>query len=213
METSITSETISQQTICGDNEGLNLNTNVNDNKEQTTFRKMWNNLNKAREIYFKYFSLQKMACTKAIIQKQAMMGKPLVPSSCGKSVGKPAGKKSGMGKIPWIGVKRLDNIQPKVTTKVTKRRRFRPGMKALHEICQFKKLTELLIPKLPFLWLVQEILQWEHGFHLIQVGAVLEPHEATEVYIIWLMEDTNLCAIYEVWDMRLARGIQGKAVK
>ena len=39
METSITSEMISQQTICGDNEGLNLNTNVNDNKGQTKLEK------------------------------------------------------------------------------------------------------------------------------------------------------------------------------
>ena len=58
METSITSEIISQQTICGDNEGLNLNTDVDNSKEQT---KIENNLKKAREIYFKYFSLQKMA--------------------------------------------------------------------------------------------------------------------------------------------------------
>ena len=67
METSITSKTISQQTICGDNEGLNLNTKVNDNKEQTKLKKMQNNLNKAREIYFKYFSSQKMAQTKATV--------------------------------------------------------------------------------------------------------------------------------------------------
>ena len=36
---SITSEMISQQTICGDNEGLNLNTNVDNSKEQTKFEK------------------------------------------------------------------------------------------------------------------------------------------------------------------------------
>ena len=60
-KTSITSETISQQTICGDNEGLN--TDVENNKEPQ------NNLSKAREIYFKYFSSQKMARTKATIIK------------------------------------------------------------------------------------------------------------------------------------------------
>ena len=60
MEMSITSETISQQTICGDNEGLNQNTNMDNSKEQTILEKMQNNLKKAREIYFKYFSLQKM---------------------------------------------------------------------------------------------------------------------------------------------------------
>ena len=101
MEMSITSETISQQTICGDNEGLNLNTNVNDNKEQTNLGKIQNNVNKAREIYFKYFSLQKMACTKVTVQRHAMMGKPLVPSFCGK----PVEKKSGKEKTPQIGIK------------------------------------------------------------------------------------------------------------
>ena len=35
MEMWITSEMISQQTICGDNEGLNLNNNMESSKEQT----------------------------------------------------------------------------------------------------------------------------------------------------------------------------------
>ena len=61
METSITSEMISQQTICKDNEDLNLNTNMDNSKEQTKFDKMQNNMKKAREIYFKYFSSQRMA--------------------------------------------------------------------------------------------------------------------------------------------------------
>ena len=65
METSITSETISQQTICGDNEGYN--DSVDNSKEQTKLEKMRNNLNKAREIYFKYFLSQRMARTKATV--------------------------------------------------------------------------------------------------------------------------------------------------
>ena len=67
MEMSITSEMISQQTICGDNEGLNLNNNMESSKEQTKLERMQNNLKKAREVYFKYFSLQRMAHTKATI--------------------------------------------------------------------------------------------------------------------------------------------------
>ena len=135
-------------------------------------------MNTAREIYFKYFSSQKMACTKVTVCKHAMMGMPLVPSFHGK----PGGKKSGKGKTPQIGIKRLDKIRPKAITKVAMRRRFkpgtktpqigikrldkvrpkaitkvamrrrfRPGTKALCEICQFQKSTELLIPKLWFL--------------------------------------------------------------
>ena len=43
MEMSITSEMISQQTICGDNEGYN--DSVDNSKEQTELEKMQNNLN------------------------------------------------------------------------------------------------------------------------------------------------------------------------
>ena len=74
MEMSITSEMISQQTICGDNGGLNLSNNMANSKEQTKLERMQNNLKKAREVYFKYFLSQKMAHTKATVCKRAMMG-------------------------------------------------------------------------------------------------------------------------------------------
>ena len=56
METSITSEMISQQTICGDNESSNLINDMENSKEQTELKRMQNNLKKAREVYFKYIS-------------------------------------------------------------------------------------------------------------------------------------------------------------
>ena len=67
MEMSITSETILHQTICGDNEGLNAD--VESNKEPIKFEQKQNKLSKAREIYFKYFSSQKMARNKATMRK------------------------------------------------------------------------------------------------------------------------------------------------
>ena len=48
---------------------------------------------------------------------------------------------------------------------------------------------------MPFLRLVKEIIQHDHGDHSIQVGAVLALCEATKAYIIRLLEDTNLCTI------------------
>ena len=111
-----------------------------------------------------------MACTKATVCKHAMMGMPLVPSSQRKS----ALRKGGKGKTPQIGIKRLEKMRSKAIIKLTVGRRFRPGMKALYEIWWYQKMTELLIPKLPFLQLVWEILQWEQGFHHIQAGAVLD---------------------------------------
>ena len=42
-------------------------------------------------------------------------------------------------------------------SKVKKTRKYQPGTVALHKIQQFQKSTQLLIWKLPFLWLVHEI--------------------------------------------------------
>ena len=66
MEMSITSETISQQTICRDNEGLNAD--METTKGPIKFEQKQNQLNKAREIYFKYFLPQRMARMKATIR-------------------------------------------------------------------------------------------------------------------------------------------------
>ena len=74
-------------------------------------------------------------------------------------------------------------MKPKVCKTPSSRRQFRPGTQALWEIYRFQKSTELLIPKAPFLWLVKEILQKEHGDHHIKAGAVLRLHEATKAYM------------------------------
>ena len=75
---------ISQQTICGDNESLELTNdtkyNLNHGKEKTDLEKTQNNLKWAREVYFKYFPSQKMACTKATVRKRVMMGMKTVPN-------------------------------------------------------------------------------------------------------------------------------------
>ena len=183
---SITSETISQHTMC-ENSGC---TYTETNKEQIKLEQKQNQLRKAREIYFKYFSSQKMARTKATVQKCTMMGLPLVPSLKGKPCC------SQKGKTPKIGVKQLEKIQLKMEKVPTERWQFWSGTKALCEIRKFQKSTELLVPKASFLRLVRETMQREHGDHWIQAGAILALHEATEAYIIHLMEDTNFCVIH-----------------
>ena len=55
MEMSITREMISQQTICGDNEGIELTNNMEYSKEQTEFEKTCSNLKRAREVYLSTF--------------------------------------------------------------------------------------------------------------------------------------------------------------
>ena len=61
---------------------------------------------------------------------------------------------------------------------------------------KFQKLTKLIIPKVAFLRLVREIIQKEYSWYWVQVGAVLALHEAAEVYVVQLLEDTNLCALH-----------------
>ena len=116
---------ISQQTICGDNEGLKINNDMESIKEQTQLERMKNNLKRAGEVYFKYFSLQRMACTKATIYKRAMMGMSVMPPSHSKKVvTKKMGRKDGKGKTPQIGVKHLENIWPCAVVKPTQGRLF-----------------------------------------------------------------------------------------
>ena len=87
--------------------------------------------------------------------------------------------------------------------------------KALREIRQFKKSTELLILKWAFLRVAHEILQRESPSSWMQASAVLALHEAVEDYLIHLMEDTNLCTIHAKCvtilpkDMQLARRMGG----
>ena len=119
-----------------------------------------------------------------------------------------AAKKSGM-KAPKGGVKKLH--------------RFRPGTVALKEIWRYQKSTELLIRKLPFQRLVQEIA----GDHKVitsplcgkvrfQSLAIKVLQEASEAYIVGLFEDTNLCDIHAKRvtimpkDIQLARRIRGE---
>ena len=119
-----------------------------------------------------------------------------------------AAKKSSM-KAPKGGVKRLH--------------RFRPGTVALKEIRRYQKSTELLIRKLPFQQLVQEI-SGDHkvitsplcGKVRFQTLAIKALQEASEAYLVGLFEDTNLCAIHAKRvtimpkDIQLARRIHGE---
>ena len=102
-----------------------------------------------------------------------------------------------------------------------KKRRFRPGTKALKEIRQYQKSTELLIRKAPFQRLVRTILRdcedtmpGVNSFRM-QALAVLALQEAAEAYLVNLMEDANLCALHakrvtlQVKDMQLAMRIRG----
>ena len=93
--------------------------------------------------------------------------------------------------------------------------RFQLGTVALHQIRQFQMSTELLIWKLPFLWLVREILQEMRRDMCLTPATVLALQEAADAFLGKLFEDTNLCAIHAKRvmiipkDMRLALRIWG----
>ncbi len=130
----------------------------------------------------------------------------LVPSpsasSKPKSLGKAQGKKT---KSP---------AEPEAPKR--KKRRVRPGTKALREIRLYQKSTELLLRKLPFQRLVREIGAEFKNDIRFQSTAILALQEATEAYLVSLFEDTNLCAIHAKRvtitnkDMQLALRIRGE---
>ena len=100
-----------------------------------------------------------------------------------------------------------------------KKRRYRPGVKALREIRAFQKSTNLLIPRLPFARLIKEIAQdlsTKGGNLRFQSGALMALQEAAEAYLVQLFEDCVLCAIHArrvtvmPKDLNLARRIRGE---
>ena len=94
---------------------------------------------------------------------------------------------------------------------------YRPGTVALWEIRRYQKSTELLLRKLPFQRLVWELAQDLGRSHIrFQSGAIMAMQEASEAYLVGLLEDANLCAIHAkrvtimLKDIQLARRIRGE---
>ncbi|KAI8505207.1 hypothetical protein Bbelb_173160 [Branchiostoma belcheri] len=97
-----------------------------------------------------------------------------------------------------------------------KKRRFRPGTRALMEIRKYQKSTKLLLRKLPFSRVVREICQEVGGTDLRwQAYAIMALQEAAEAFLVGLLEDANLCALHAKRvtlmprDIQLARRIRG----
>ncbi len=85
---------------------------------------------------------------------------------------------------------------------------------ALREIRKYQKSTDLLLRKLPFQRLAREIAQSIRGDLRFQATALAASQEASEAFLVGLMEDTNLCAIHArrvtimPKDLQLSRRIQ-----
>ncbi|XP_055389080.1 uncharacterized protein LOC129618338 [Condylostylus longicornis] len=100
-----------------------------------------------------------------------------------------------------------------------RRRRYRPGTRALQEIRKYQASTDFLIPKLPFARVVREITQrfWPRDAGVrYTVEALFALQTAAEAYLVGLFEDGLLCAIHakrvtlQVKDLHLAMRIRGR---
>ena len=74
--------------------------------------------------------------------------------------------------------------------------RYRPGTIALREIRRYQKSCETLIPRLSFSRLVREIAQQFKQNINFQSMAVSALHEASEAYLVSMLDNSNLCAIH-----------------
>jgi len=99
----------------------------------------------------------------------------------------PARPATGSGRV------RPSQTQPK-------KRRARPGVRALQEIRKYQKSSALLFRKLPFARVVKEIgqkiLPQEMDRLYWQATAIMCLQEASEAYIVHLFEDAYLCTLH-----------------
>ena len=101
----------------------------------------------------------------------------------------------GPNKAAWDKAEAEGGIVPADLGK-HKKKRFRPGRLALNEICYFQKHTHLLIRRLPFQRLVREIADCFKTELRWRSSALMALQEACKAYLVWLFEDSNLCAIH-----------------
>ena len=99
---------------------------------------------------------------------------------------------------------------------VRKPYRYRPGTVALREIRRYQKSSDLLVRKLPFQRLVREIAADFKTDLRFRESGMLALQEASESYLVALLEDTNLltihrnCVTIKPKDIQLCRRIRGE---
>ena len=123
----------------------------------------------------------------------------------------------GISKTSKSKGKKLPASQQGQKEQQKKPHRYRPGTVALREIRRYQKSTELLIRKLPFQRLVRELAQDLGKTNIrFQSGAIMALQEASEAYLVGLLEDANLCTVHAKRvtimpkDIQLARRIRGE---
>lgn len=124
---------------------------------------------------------------------------------------KPAKLRKAAARKKAVASEEVDGVK-----KARKRRRAKPGVKALREIRDAQKSTKLLLRKLPFSRLVREVAQDMHGLndHLrFAEEAIPTLQEASEDYLVRMFQTAGLFAVSSKkkmlmhHHMRLARRI------
>ena len=98
--------------------------------------------------------------------------------------------------------------------KEDKTKKMRWGLKALKEIKKYQSNTEMIVRRLPFQRVVKEIIQKVWDDLRLQSTAILALQEAGEMFLVGLLEQSNLCALHAKRvtimpkDVQLARHIK-----
>ena len=146
-----------------------------------------------------------MARTKLVPKKPSVVSKTLqekqrILQACAKS------------RIPSKG----KGKQPRDFSQ--KKRKFRPGTKALKEIRKYQMSTDLVIPKAPLYRCIKEVTEGLFPLHGIRYtgSACVVLQEALEAYLVRFIEDAHLCALHAkrvtlmVRDMLLVKRLRGE---
>ena len=118
--------------------------------------------------------------------------------------------------LDWTAEQKRKIHEARMQGRLIKPHRYRAGTVALKDIRHYQGSTALLIRKLPFQRVVREIAQDIKTDLRFQSAAILCLQDATEAYLVGLLEDANLCAIHArrvtimPKDIQLARRIRGE---
>ena len=133
---------------------------------------------------------------------------------------KPTASKNKGRKLESSGSKKKGRGRPKGSSQVEKpktvrKTKYRPGTVALREIKRYQKHARPLTARLSFQRRVRSILKGLDPEFRLKQSTLECMREATEMYLVELLEDSNLCAIHAkrqtlmVKDIVLANRIRG----
>ncbi|CCF59940.1 hypothetical protein KAFR_0I01590 [Kazachstania africana CBS 2517] len=117
--------------------------------------------------------------------------------------------------------KKIESKIRKIQKERSKEKKYTPSSLALYEIRKYQGSTDLLISKIPFARLVKEVSDEftyrDENLHW-QSMAIVALQEASEAYLVGLLEHANLLALHAKRvtlmkkDVQLARRIRGQFI-